>query len=62
MTSEDYLRHAAECEYMAKFSPASQNKLAWRDMVKRWVRCAELAKKQSVMGHNSPNAQLYRKK
>ena len=61
MTSDDFLRHAAECEYMAKFSRDIQNKLVWRGMAERWVRCAELAKQQSAVLHNSPKARPYRK-
>jgi len=44
MTPEDFLKHAAECRYMAKFSPDSENKLTWLGMADRWLRCAELAK------------------
>jgi hypothetical protein len=62
MTSEDFLRHAAECEYMAKFSRDVKNKLVWRDMAERWVRCAELAKRQSTaILHNSLRARPHRK-
>ena len=61
MTSEDFLRHAAECEYMAKFSRDVKNKLVWRDMAERWVRCAELAKQQSAAIHNSPRARPHRR-
>ena len=59
MTSEDFLRHAAECEYMAKFSRDAHNKAVWRSMAERWVRCAELAKQQSAV--NSPKARQYRR-
>ena len=58
---EDFLRHAAECEYMAKFSRDAKNKLVWRGMAERWVRCAELAKQQSAAIHHGPEAKLYRK-
>jgi hypothetical protein len=61
MTSDDFLRHAAECEYMSKFSRDVQNKVMWRGMADRWVRCAELAKQQSDLIRNSPKARQYRR-
>jgi hypothetical protein len=61
MSSDDFLRHAAECESMAKFSHDAKNKLVWLGMADRWVRCAELAKQQSAAIHNSPKARPYRK-
>jgi hypothetical protein len=42
--SEEFLRHAAECESMAKFSHDPGSKAVWRGMAERWMRCAELAK------------------
>ena len=60
MTSEDFLRHAAECEYMAKFSRDAHNKAEWRSMAERWIRCAELAKQKSAVIH-SPKARQYRR-
>jgi hypothetical protein len=44
--SERFLRFAAECELMAKFSPSPKNKTVWRRMAERWVRCAELVERQ----------------
>jgi hypothetical protein len=45
--AEEFLRHAADCERMAKFTHDHQNKSVWSGMAERWVRCAELAKKHS---------------
>jgi hypothetical protein len=42
--SDEFLRHAAECESMARFSRDSQSKAMWSAMAQRWCRCAELAK------------------
>ncbi len=61
MTSDDFLRHAAECEYMAKFSRDVKNKVVWRSMAERWVRCAELDKQHSAAIHNSPKARSHRR-
>jgi hypothetical protein len=46
--SEKFLRFAAECESMAKFTHSRENKLVWSRMAERWVRCAELAKGQAA--------------
>ena len=42
--SEEFLRHATECAYMAKFSHDPNNKRVWSRMAERWTRCAELAR------------------
>jgi hypothetical protein len=42
--SEQFLRHAAECESMAKFSHDPRSRAVWHGMAERWMRCAELAK------------------
>jgi len=44
--SEEFLRHAAECEYMSRFSHDSASRVVWSRMAERWVRCAEFARKQ----------------
>jgi len=46
MMPEDFLKHAAECQTMAKFSRESENKLTWLRMA-GWIRCAELAKQRN---------------
>jgi hypothetical protein len=47
VASEVFIRHAAECEYMAKCSRDPQNREVWRLMAERWIRCAELAQRHS---------------
>jgi hypothetical protein len=47
VTSDVFIRHAAECEYMAKRSRDRDDKELWRRMAERWIRCAELAEHQS---------------
>jgi hypothetical protein len=49
--SERFLKFAAECELMAKFSPTAENKLVWRGMAERWIRCAELIERQDSATH-----------
>ena len=46
--SEQFLRFAAECESMVKFTHDRENKPVWHRSAERWIRCAELAESQSV--------------
>jgi hypothetical protein len=46
-TSEKFLRFAAECEFMAKFTHNPKNKTIWTNMAERWIRCAALFDRQS---------------
>jgi hypothetical protein len=41
--SEVFMRHAAECKFMARCSRDRENREVWKRMAERWVRCAELA-------------------
>ena len=41
-TSDRFLRFAAECEVMAKFSRTPENRAVWNGLAERWVRCAKL--------------------
>jgi hypothetical protein len=45
--SEQFLRHAAECELMSEFTPSPENKEVWKRMAARWIRCAELYESQT---------------
>jgi len=42
--SEEFLRHAADCQQMAKFTRDPTSKQTWSRMAERWVRCAEVFK------------------
>jgi len=46
--SEHFMRHAAECEFMAKLAREPESKSVWIGMAKRWQQCAALAKEQSA--------------
>ncbi len=59
--SEEFLRHAAECEFMAKFTHDPESRATWNHMAQRWVRCAELFTKQSLAAHHGPAAKRHRK-
>jgi len=45
--SERFVRFAAECERMSKFSNTPENRTVWTRMAERWRRCAELYERQS---------------
>ncbi len=59
--SEEFLRHAAECKSMARFTHDPENRAAWREMAERWVRCAELASRYNLHPLNGPKGRLHRK-
>ena len=46
--SEHFMRHAAECKFMAQLARDKESKATWIGMAERWHRCAELAKQQTV--------------
>jgi hypothetical protein len=39
--TEEFLRHATECEQMARSTRDAQTSAMWRGMAERWRRCAE---------------------
>jgi hypothetical protein len=41
--SEEFLRHAIDCEQMAKVTRDPSSKATWNDMAVRWRRCAKIA-------------------
>ncbi len=45
-TSDRFLRFAAECEVMAKFSRTPENRAVWSGLAQRWIHCAELVDQQ----------------
>lgn len=59
--SEKFLRFAAECQHMARFSRSPENKTTWSSMAERWMRCAELIERQSLHGHRDGLAKRHRK-
>lgn len=49
--TDRFLRFAAECEVMAKFSRSPENRAVWSGMAQRWIRCAELMDRQDSDAH-----------
>jgi hypothetical protein len=52
--SEEFLRHAADCQQMAKFTRDPASKATWSRMAERWLSCAERFKSQSVAAQRNP--------
>ena len=45
--SEEFLKHAADCQQMAKFTRDPQSRATWNRMAQRWIDCAERFKIQT---------------
>ncbi len=58
---DEFVRHAAECELMAKFTRDPESRATWNQMAQRWRRCAELFKNQSVAAQRAPLAKRDRR-
>jgi hypothetical protein len=50
-TSEKFLRFAAECEVMAKFTRSAESRATWSRLAERWIRCAEMVERHGVSSH-----------
>jgi hypothetical protein len=46
---DEFLKHAADCDGMAKFTGDPQSRAVWKRMAERWRKCAERAKQQSSL-------------
>ncbi|HET7020016.1 MAG TPA: hypothetical protein VFI58_04820 [Xanthobacteraceae bacterium] len=44
--SEEFLRHAADCQRMAKFTRDPVSRATWNRMAERWQHCAEVFDRQ----------------
>jgi hypothetical protein len=58
--SEKFLRFAAECELMAKFTHSPENKAVWTGMAERWLRCAQLYDRESASVRSAVSAKRHR--
>jgi hypothetical protein len=58
--SEKFLRFAAECELMAKFTRNPENRTVWTRMAERWLRCAQLYDREASAAHTSMAAKRHR--
>jgi hypothetical protein len=48
---DEFLKHAAACQQMAKATRNPASKATWNRMAERWLQCVERAKSQSVTTH-----------
>jgi len=55
-TADRFLRFAAECEVMAKFTRSRENKAVWNGLAQRWLRCAEMMDQNRAPAHHHQNA------
>ena len=60
--SDRFLRFAAECEAMAKFSHSSENKTVWRQLAERWLRIADLVERQNTLADAVGRMKRHRKR
>jgi hypothetical protein len=51
--AEKFLRFAAECELMAKFTRSRENRTVWTRMAERWLHCAQLYDRRSAVAHSA---------
>ena len=61
-TAEHFLRFAAECEAMAKFSHSPENKTVWRQLAERWLRIADLVEHQNTLDDTVGRMKRHRKR
>ena len=52
--SDEFLKHAAECQRMAKFTRDPESKATWAAMASRWIDCAERFKRQTHAAAHRP--------
>src|SRR5262249_36694083 len=50
---DEFLKHAADCEQMAKFARDAESKATWNRMAERWRRCAEKFTTESLGAHHA---------
>ena len=53
--SDEFLKHATECQRMAKFTRDPESKATWARMAARWLDCAERFKTESEAAHRGPS-------
>jgi hypothetical protein len=52
--TEEFLKHAADCQRMAKFTRDPASKATWNRMAERWQRCAEVFDRQCAVARTPP--------
>jgi hypothetical protein len=49
---DDFLKHALDCERLAKFTRDPESRATWNRMAERWRRCASIFSEESVAARN----------
>ena len=52
--SEEFLRHAADCQRKAKVTRDPASKATWNRMAERWQQCAEVFDRQRAAARPAP--------
>jgi hypothetical protein len=52
---QEFLRHATECEEMARFTRDLESKATWRRMADRWRRCADVVDRENAARRERAN-------
>ena len=60
-TSDRFVRFAAECEVMAKFSRSPENRAIWSSLAQRWLRCAAFMDRQESNEHRVNSAKRHKR-
>jgi hypothetical protein len=50
--ADEFLKHAAECQQMARRTRNPASKATWNRMAERWLKCADRAKNQKAATHD----------
>lgn len=58
--TDRFLRFAAECQVMAKFTRNPKDKAVWNGLAQRWRRCAELVDQEFPTIHRASPARRQR--
>jgi hypothetical protein len=58
---KEFLRHASECEQMARFTRDPESRITWNRMAERWRQCASKIKRDSeAAGEHAPRKKYRR--
>jgi hypothetical protein len=57
---DEFLKHAADCEQMAKFTRDPESMATWNRMAERWRRCAEIFTSQNSGARHQMPAKPHR--
>jgi hypothetical protein len=59
--SEEFRRHAAECQDMPRFLPNPGSRAVWIGLAERWLQCAERYEKQLASTQHTYKEKLRRR-